>query len=361
MKQHYVPQVYLKNFACRIDNGEYFVNVFDKKLERYREINVKNICAEKHLYTLSKSNNVANDIYAIEKLYSDFIEPMYLRAYKILTNNSISAINDFQRAEILTGIFQLYMRNPRFIKNAAKHHTNQIDILYNEALSKSAKGLTYLDEDFSFREWNKDQIINHFVELATTLFKEQHVVGIKEMISFHAQAVFEISIAKDDSQYLTSDNPLVTEDIISEDEHPLLKSKEFFIPLDKKFALRIFHDNTLSRNLIHRKFVPNGNVHHINIDIQEQSSRFIIGDKETFDNFTALEKTFNNTSIELKIDAIKQILEKFPITDDTREATQLLKDFYQKYRDDGITLQDENEMMTKMKMLNINLKKKKIQ
>lgn len=361
MKQHYVPQVYLKNFACKIDKDEFFVNVFDKKLDRYIEINIKNICAEKHLYTLPRSSKVSTDIYAVEKLYSDFIEPMYLRAYEILTNNSISAISDFQRAEILTGIFQLYMRNPRFIKKAADYHTSQINVLYDIAIRKNAKGLSYLNEDFSFKEWSKNQIINHFIDSATILFKEKHVIGIKEMISYHAEAVFEINIAKDDSQYITSDNPLVTEDIITEDEHPLLKSKEFFIPLDKKFALRIFHDNTLNRNLIHRKFIPNGNVYQINNDIKKQSSRFIIGDKEDFEKYAQLEKTFNNSSIELKIDTIKQILEKFPITNDSKEARELLKDFYQKYYQEGITAHDEYEMMSKMKILNINLKKKKMQ
>ena len=152
MKQHYVPRVYLKNFASRIDGDDGFVNVFDKKLNRHKEINIKNICAEKHLYTLPKSTDVATDIFAIEKLYSDLIEPMYHKAYDILTNNNISFINDFQRGEILTGIFHLYMRNPRFIKKSADYHTSEISKLYQEALTKNAKGLSYLDEDFSFKE-----------------------------------------------------------------------------------------------------------------------------------------------------------------------------------------------------------------
>ncbi|WP_119790753.1 DUF4238 domain-containing protein [Flavobacterium anhuiense] len=360
MKQHYIPRVYLKNFASRIDGDEFFVNVFDKKLNKHKEINIKNICAEKHLYTLPESTKVATNIFAIEKLYSDFIEPMYQRAYQILTNNNISAINDFQRGEILTGIFQLYMRNPRFLKKSAEYHTLQINELYKEALTKNAKGLSYLDEDFSFKEWSKEQIIKYFINLSTKLFKEKHIIGIQEMISFHADAVFEINIVKDESQYMTSDNPIVTEDIISEDEHPLLRSKEFFVPLNKKFMLRIFHDNTLSRNLIHRRFVPNGNIHSTNQYINNQSTRFIIADKKTFEDYAELEKIFNSTSIELKISSIKQILEDFPITEETREATELLRDFYQKYSEGKITKYDEHEMMTKMKALNVNLKKRKI-
>lgn len=360
MKQHYVPQVYLKNFANRKDGNNFFVNVFDKKLNKHREINIKNICAEKHLYTLSESTQVATNIFAIEKFYSDFIEPMYSRAYHILTDNNISTINDFQRAEILTGIFQLYMRNPRFLKKAADYHTTQINELYEKALIKQAKGLSYLDEDFSFKEWSKDQIIKYFIDLSTTLFKEKHVIGIKEMISFHAEAAFEINIIKDSSQYMTSDNPIVTEDIVTEDEHPLLKSKEFFVSLNKKYMLRIFHDNILSRNLIHRRFIPNGNVHSVNQYIQSQSSRFIIADKKVFEDYSKFEIIFNDTSIELKIDSIKQILEKFPITEETREARELLSNFCQKYQEGKINKHDEYLMISEMKALNIDMKKSKM-
>ena len=180
------------------------------------------------------------------------------------------------------------------------------------------------------------------------------------MIAFHAEAIFEINIIKDESQYMTSDNPIVTEDIIAEDDYPLLRSKEFFVPLNKKFMLRIFHDNTLSRNLIYRKFVPNGNTHSTNQRISTQSTRFIIADKKTFDDYSKLETIFSSTSIELKISYIKQILEDLPITEETREATELLRDFYQNYIDGKITDLDEYEMWAKMKDLNVNLKTKKM-
>src|ERR1700744_2929328 len=120
MNQHYVPRVYLKNFAERKGN-EYFIDVYDKTNEKVFNTNITNICAERHLYTLDDEDKINGDTMAIEKMFAIGFEPMYQRAYDILVNDNISDITNHQREEILSSVLQLYTRNPRILRISIAH------------------------------------------------------------------------------------------------------------------------------------------------------------------------------------------------------------------------------------------------
>jgi len=357
MNQHYVPKVYLKYFSER-KKKEYFADVYNKENNQYFNTNIKNICAENNLYTLEDNSADANDILVIEKMYSDFIEPMYEKAYHILTDSTIYNITLSQRSEILIGVFQLYMRNPRFTKNAIKHHRNQISIFYHKAIIENKKGLTYLDEDFSFKEYSKDDIIEFFRNKITKDFKEKHIIGTREICEFHENAIFGVEEIKDDGEFFTSDNPLVYEDLVTKDEHPLLKSKEFLIPLNNKFLLRIFHKKGLSPNYIYRRKVPNGIADLMNEQIFSESSRFIIGNKVVFEkHFKTANKYFNSTSLESKIDLLRQVIKKVPNTDEYRESLNKIKYYLEKYDSDKtLSKADEHDLMMYIKKSNAEKK-----
>lgn len=115
MNQHYVPRVYLKNFAEK-RGKEFYINVLDTSSGEFIKPNIKGICAEKDFYTLNEdSKHTTADLKAIETIYSDFIEPMYQQAYEILTNDNIININFTDRANIIIGVMQLYSRNPAIL------------------------------------------------------------------------------------------------------------------------------------------------------------------------------------------------------------------------------------------------------
>ncbi len=88
MNQHYVPRLYLKNFSEERGN-EYFVDVYEKESKRTFNTNIKNICAEKNLYTLDNNTTLHKDLFVFEKIYAEWIEPLYIHAYEILTNDRI--------------------------------------------------------------------------------------------------------------------------------------------------------------------------------------------------------------------------------------------------------------------------------
>lgn len=359
MNQHYVPRVHLKFFAEEVKN-EYLVDVYEKSTKRRFRTNIKNICAEKHFYTLDENQKVANNILAIENIYANHLEPIYRKAYDILIDNRISKITHQQHNEILIGIFQMYMRNPRLLKNMVEYHTQELKNLYSKAKSNGEKGLTYLEEDFSFREFSLNEIINHFKDKITKDYKERHILGTKEICMAHLNAKYEVLEIIDKGEFITGDNPLIYEDHITKNEHPLLKSKEFTLTLNKKFALRIFHDNTKKLNYIYRQKIPHGNAGSINDNILKASNRFIIGSNYAFDELFKIKKFLDDTSIELKMDAIKQIVTKIQPDEENIQLHRLMQTYLEKYEREGLSKIEEYQLFMKIKEMTANWKRRRL-
>lgn len=361
MNQHYVPRVYLKNFA-RKKGTDYYVHVYDKIKDRYFETNIKNICSETNLYTLDENNEVAKHVLTVEKIYSDFLEPIYAKAYRILTNEKIFYLNDLERVEILVGLFQFYYRNPNIFRESVEIHLKNIETLYKESISKGKRGLTYLEEDFSFSEYTLEKTQNYITNLLLKTFKEQHIIATSELGSFHEFTVIEVEKIMDDSaNFLTNDNPLFFQDILSQTKNPFLKSTEFIIPLDKKHVVKIYHDNQKKMNFIYRCRTLNGNVTLMNDDIYEKSTRFVIGDKETFENLNKMKGLLDDTSLELKIRIIEQILKNPALRNESKEGTEILERYYNKYLENNtLSDQDQYELILDIQKVNKKTKQGKI-
>lgn len=251
MNQHYVPRAYLKNFAEK-RGSEYFVDVYDKHLKKIFNTNITNICAERHLYTLDDDSKINGDAMAIEKMFAVGFEPMYQGAYDILINDDITLITAEQRQEIVSSVIQLYTRNPRILKFSLDHHITQIQGAYADAIKEAKKGMTYLEEDYSFREWTEQAIVDHVTAQVTKGFKIGNIHRLVEVGSFHEFAKLEVRKIKGPSTYFTSDNPLTAEDKVTQYAHPLDRSVEFTIALNPKYLLRIYHDNQHDLNYIWR-------------------------------------------------------------------------------------------------------------
>jgi len=352
LNQHYVPRSYLKNFAEQ-KGKEFFVPVYDKKADRFFNANIKKICSEIDLYTLQEGNPITKDLLTVEKIYANGIEPLYTKAYNILTNHKIHTISLLQRTEMLIGIFQLYVRNPAMLRKSISFHEKEILKGCREARTNGHNSIKYLDEEFSFQEWNEEAIIKFCTNKITQDFKEKHIGGVGEIGDFHQHVIFDVSVITDDSEFITTDNPLIFEDLISDNEYPLQRSKEFTIALNKKVAVKLYHDKTKQLNRIYRHVEPNGSVEIINKEIINRSSRFVIATKEILDKHKIFAAKFLDiTSLGLKIDAIRQILSKFPVTRENKDAVEVMRYYLNKHDNErALTDMDVYEMHLKLQDL----------
>jgi len=334
MVQHYVPKVYLRNFGQAKIKGEktdWYVDVFDKSNGTYFNTNIKNICAERHFYTLDDDSKVAKDKLVIERVYSDFIEPMYQRAYDLLTDDNVIYISEHQRAEILIGIMQLWSRNPSVLAQILESTRITVSKMIQENKIRGIKGITYMNEDYSFRD-NTDEMIFKYAEVqATKAFKELHLKGTQEMLEFHAEAKFQVEKLNDGSQYFTSDNPLIMTDTLSEDPHPFLRSKNFRIALNKKYSLLIQHDNRKELNRLYKCHAGGGNAWLANKDVLKQSSRFVITDKNCMESYQKMDGFMNDEDKEKMISLIRQVVEKFEGDSESEKPRRVMKEFLEKY------------------------------
>ncbi len=98
IRQHYVPRLYLKNFAFTKNNSLkiYAIEKFSKKIF---ESNIENIAVEKDFYTVNR----LSDKYAWEKFYANSVEPEMNKLIKniiakdttcLLAENSIVLNNE---------------------------------------------------------------------------------------------------------------------------------------------------------------------------------------------------------------------------------------------------------------------------
>lgn len=58
-KQHYVPQLLLREFAFA-KKKEWYVHVFDKRSKKHFRANIRNVAAERGFYEISRENRTIN-------------------------------------------------------------------------------------------------------------------------------------------------------------------------------------------------------------------------------------------------------------------------------------------------------------
>ena len=78
------------------------------------------------------------------------------------------------------------------MNNLIKFHLAEIEKLLILATKENKKGITYLSEDFSFREWDVEAIKQHFIEIITKDFKEKHLKRTMGIADYHKYAKIEV-------------------------------------------------------------------------------------------------------------------------------------------------------------------------
>ena len=88
MKQHYIPQFYLKNFSEKNKNS-YLINVFDKEKEDAFKSNINSIGCEHNFYGIDST-----DRKNFEKLLSEFEANFAKSLNEVLKKRSIKHISE---------------------------------------------------------------------------------------------------------------------------------------------------------------------------------------------------------------------------------------------------------------------------
>jgi Protein of unknown function (DUF4238) len=117
VKQHYVPQCYLRQFAIRYNRKGHQLAVFDRKTDKSFRANVKDVACQNYFNRIDVDGM---DREELEKAMSEFETKLADALLRI--NKARSLENEEDRAHLLTLIGLTALRNPEIRENIRKIH-----------------------------------------------------------------------------------------------------------------------------------------------------------------------------------------------------------------------------------------------
>jgi|SRR5690554_3414561 len=343
MNQHFVPRVYLKNFS-RQKNNDFYIDVYDKKQNKNFEANIKKICSQKNYYNLPENSRHKTDALAVERFYSDFVEPMYAEVFKILTNDNIIDISDIQRVKIMLGVFHFYFRNPKIIEESLKVHFNNIDILIKEAEIENNSVLTYIGLEFDLTKSDSETIKKRIKSIVYNDVKDYHIDYTGKLGSHHEFGIIEVIKATDDHFFITNDCPLQFDNVLDDSHEAIFdKGADFTLPLSPEYVVKITHNKNKKPFRIYRQTANSAEVAIINSKIQKEATRFILGSYSSFQKQNEINILLDETSQKAKVDILKNLIQVVPENENNRKSLHVFKEAILAFDSKGFLTNDEEK------------------
>lgn len=287
---HYVPRSYMKNFSVE-RKGDYFINALSKDIgAKPFEINTKNVCVKKDIYTLGGSTESQRLL--IENMYCELYESNYDDVYKIITEDTKHEVTPKERYSIISFVVSMFYRNNSWTTS----HNSFMDETYAKAYHLTKVN----DQDSFFFGEEEISIVGKTLE---NLQKESRKQETPMIALNAARAMFQlirlrvindvVTVVKSSTnhEYITSDNPVtIRADDIKQRPIPLDPKNTLSIPIDKNHLLQLRPwGHELDRKMLGR-MTEHSFISAINITINNQAQfaqagRFVLGTEVGLENF----------------------------------------------------------------------------
>lgn len=213
--QHFVPRTYLKHFAEKRNKNYYIkaLSIANPLSENIEEKNTKKICFEKHLYTLP--GNTVRERMLLEKFYGDEFEQHYNAVYDMLVNPQKNQLTEAERELIIGTVTTMLYRVPRWIKqhNEVKKRIYKAAFDFYEQTGKdqfSIGGIKVSVKGKTLEEFlEEDQVASKPSQVITQLEAAMALVPVR----LANDNIFIIKLEDADSKFITSDNPVIIQNI----------------------------------------------------------------------------------------------------------------------------------------------------
>ncbi len=278
MRQHFIPQSYLKNFAFKKEKG-LFLEAATNGTHAINEINIKNLCVEKDIYTIPKFHGLDYDPHSLELFYADKMDGLYPTVYEILTNPEITNIDAGTKQSIISITMSLFFRGPNFIPNDVKGWTSTFKNLYKA--NKDFDGnVEFNHEGYSYKFNYKqyDLQLQGYLATKKISFIKNHLNQLQKFVDFKSNAAISVERIHDHGLLITSDNPVIMRSPDGELHDVFSPENIIHLPLDPKHYLTIYPNTQETMgNVINRSIRDFAFSLTINHDIQKNSIRWLLG------------------------------------------------------------------------------------
>lgn len=239
IRQHHVPQVYLRNF-CNASNT---IAVMDKHSKRVFSAGTRVIGAENDFYTLEKMA----DPYCWEHVYANGIEPQMgelipkiISQANLLVRNGTIIINESEKVQLAAVMVMQLLRG----KQTRDYERQLYQSYFPEALKKTKEKFgplsdkqnellqAYENDDYYFKRTSMDLALD-----------AKRITQYTEVICNHIFIFYRI---QGGMEFITSDNPVMLVNSVTGNARPfangLLKmSTAVYYPISPKLLLCVLH------------------------------------------------------------------------------------------------------------------------
>lgn len=304
-RQHFVPRVYLKNFA-RQDGKKFILDSVSKEdPSHYFPDNIDDVCIKKDFYTLS--GGTEEERQALENFYQN-IENKYNDVYSKLVDTSEREIDDGDKQTIIAFITTLLFRNLSWVETYNSHVERVFRKAYDLCKNHDKSSFNYLGKDISIKSRNfKDVLSEHLASAKEGQAIVQVDVALR-LSKVRADDVFFVTeLGEENLNFITSDNPVIIQSENKKFVMPFDPENILSLPLNNKFLLYLMPKNISSvdsqSNYIARdrktNFLAKTEKLTANFLQIRNSNRFLLGKKEFIDK-TLEQKEINDTTKDYK-------------------------------------------------------------
>ena len=282
-KHHFLPKTYLKNFGILRDR-DFYVHALqkDQYINLITEKRISDCCAVNHKETPVKSEKSNQKL---EDIYTDIFENHYDRLFSILTNDDITELSDEMKKSAVSAVISIFGRNTSW-KDLIHHLNTQVKKDFR--LNKQFRIDHYFDSmgmrvDIRNKTLEELQIndknISRIPLVVTQLKSAMHLIEARQ---FDFINIYKIA---DDSEFITSDNPVIAININKVKSSTFDIDNAYYMPISSKYLLAVFpkeknpSHNKIIRILINKEWVESFN----NMQIFNRN-QYIIGSKEAIIN-----------------------------------------------------------------------------
>lgn len=291
IRQHYVPRTYLKHFSCA-ENDKHRIGAITKNnfhLSAYKSIGVDDMCLEKNIYSLPGAT--VEERNWVESLYSETFDKKYNQVYEILVDPGKKEISSEERMLIISTVISMYYRNASWNRVIDDMTENLWSEVYNMAKASGSDVIVMQGQEISIKNKSLDEILRDEKEKDKPVVVLSQIRQIINLIAIRSKGdqIMVNKLEVSDAGYLTSDNPVICENISRGHIMPIDPTNIFSMPIDKAHHLTIIPNqpewhHTVCRNIyaadisIFPKIATNSK------QIQN-CQRFILGDHNSFKGY----------------------------------------------------------------------------
>jgi Protein of unknown function (DUF4238) len=298
-RQHFIPRTYLKQFADKKDSGHYNVMalpVNDLRVGAIIERNSKSICYEKHIYTLPGAT--VEEKMLVETFYSEALESKYQDVYTLLTNPAKNELSAAERELVVSTVATMLYRVPIW-RNQNTDVMRRVFGMAIQATNQTGQENLEIEGDaYVIEGKTADQLIKEYLanNKARQIVAQLNIALKLVTLRMQRDNVYIYKLEDGDQQFLTSDNPVVLQNLNGLPIAPFNPSNIIKLPLDPKHYLMLMPNNNQDNlHRIQRQNATGGFSRReeliSNTEQMQQASEFIIGSTASLTRFLNIKDT----------------------------------------------------------------------